>query len=134
MSDIQKLEDFAAYLRNAIEDEKALLALHEKNLKDTEATIAAARLQAWYAANPGIELAVGDQLAVTDEFREDRRGNGGHEIFEGAPLSVQSVHWAVDEYLVQIGGTDGMTGWVCSIPIDTARRMREAWLAQEAGT
>jgi len=73
MSDIQKLEDFAAYLRNAIEDEKALLALHEKNLKDTEATIAAARLQAWYAANPGIELAVGDQLAVTDEFREDRR-------------------------------------------------------------
>ncbi len=95
--------------------------------------IAAARLQAWYAANPGIELAVGDELAVTDEYRATRlnRNKGV------ATIQAIYLHSYDDEPVVEIVGDDTATDenedyWVDDVTVFLARRMREAWLAQEA--
>lgn len=90
--------------------------------------IAAARLQAWYAANPGIELRVGDHLAVTDELMQ-RMGNAkSGDIFRVVSTGLDEDG---DAYIML---THLPTGYnLYHVPIDTARRMREAWLAQEAG-
>ncbi len=79
--------------------------------------IAAARLQAWYAANPGIELRVGDVLL-------DDRNNS----------------YTIEEHYLHSYDTEPEVRAICNedgepeeFDIDTARRMREAWLAQEAG-
>jgi hypothetical protein len=130
MSDIQKLEDFATYLRNAIEEAKALLALHEKNLKETEAAIAAARLQAWYRDNPGIALKEGDELAVTEEFMETN--SLGAVWWEGEGYPIEEVYFFGDDDLPSVLICETNGGNPESVPMPLARRMREAWL-QEHG-
>lgn len=78
--------------------------------------IAAARLQAWYRDNPGIELRVGDALAT---------GHGGTWIIEQHYL--HSYDDEPEVIAVDSFGDDHQ------MDVATARRMREAWLAQEAG-
>lgn len=81
----------------------------------TENDIAAARLQAWYAANPGIELRVGDKLV----------GRDGREYV----IEEHYLHSYDDEPEVIAADEDGYGE---EFNIDTARRMRETWLRQEA--
>jgi hypothetical protein len=85
--------------------------------------IATARLQAWYAANPGIELRVGDEFEVTDETY-DLFGQTVY-IIEIIPSDLDVNRWRV-----RVVNKKGVR---MSVRIDDARRMREAWLAQEAG-
>lgn len=91
--------------------------------KLTVNAIAAARLQAWYAANPGIELRVGDELAVTNDVKLLLNG------WKGVVIEDIYLHWYNNEPLVAICSSHGDDE---EVSIDTARRMREAWLAQEA--
>ena len=93
--------------------------------------IAAARLQAWYAANPGIELRVGDQLAVTDEFMES--STLGAVWWDDEDYPIEEVCFLDGENFPSVLIYETDAGNPEYVPIDTARRMREAWLAQEAG-
>ena len=131
MRDIKTLEGLADIMRSNIKVTQRQLELQEKNLKEVEDAIAAARLQAWYAANPGVELRVGDQLAVTDEFMES--STLGAVWWKGEDYPVEEIYFLHSEGFpsVLIYETDG--GNPEYVPMDTARRMREAWLAKEAG-
>lgn len=128
---IEALEANAETIERQITRLEAELDEKRLELQLTRNDIAAARLQAWYRDNPGIELAVGDQLAVTDEFRENRQGRGGLWLYEESGVAVESIYLNFDDELtVAINPNDPGSG--CSIPFDLARRMRQAWLAQEA--
>jgi len=123
MTNIEALEHNAALFRNLIAETERRLETQRNNLKEIEADIAAARLQAWYAANPGIELAVGDEFEVTDETY-DLFGQTVY-IIEIIPSDLDVNRWRV-----RVVNKKGVR---MSVRIDDARRMREAWLAQEAG-
>lgn len=128
---IEALEANAETIERQITRLEAELDEKRLELQLTRNDIAAARLQAWYRDNPGIELAVGDQLAVTDEFREERRLYGGLAEYRERGVRVESVYLNHDdEPTVAINPNNPFTG--CSISLATARRMRQAWLAQEA--
>lgn len=129
---IPALEANAETIERQIARLEAELDEKRLELQLTRNDIAAARLQAWYRDNPGIELAVGDQLAVTDEFRENRRLYGGLSEYTERGVSVEAVYLNYDDELtVAINPNNPFTG--CNIPFDMAFRMRQAWLAQEAG-
>lgn len=135
IADLKKyIEDMDAYIevsKRLLEIDRQKLQESEAKIAQLEADIAAARLQAWYRDNPGIELAVGDQLAVTDEFRENRRLYGGLWLYEASGVVIESIYPNFEGGMwVRINPND--PGTSCGIPIDTARRMRQAWLAQEA--
>jgi hypothetical protein len=114
---LSQLELRRERLIKQIERDEALLKDLRQHLEEVQAGIASARLQAWYAANPGIELRVGDVLL-------DDRNNS----------------YTIEEHYLHSYDTEPEVMAICNedgepeeFDIDTARRMREAWLAQEAG-
>lgn len=94
-------------------------------LKELEADNAAARLQAWYRDNPGIELKEGDELLVTEMYRRVRL-NGWKA---GAVSQVVNAYFEYDLPMFLISVSDTQSD---NINIYLARSMRQAWL-QEHG-
>ncbi len=116
MSDIKTLENRKRLLEAELEIFSDKVERKRRELKEVEVDIAAARLQAWYRENPGIELAVGDVLL-------DGRNNS----------------YTIEEHYLHSYDTEPEVRAVCNedgepeeFDIATARRMRETWLAQEA--
>lgn len=118
---IPALEANAETIERQITRLEAELDAKRLELQLTRNDIAAARLQAWYRDNPGIELAVGDQLAVTDET---------YDLF-GQTVRITEIVPAendVSRWRVRVVNPKGKR---MGIRLDDARRMRQAWLAQE---
>jgi hypothetical protein len=128
MSDIPALEANVEEIDRQIARLERRLEAKRLERQLTVNDIAAARLQAWYRDNPGIYLAVGDQLAVTDEMcASDGLLDRGDTYIVKEVGAVITVYNEIFDYVRASNGV-----YVNTFSISDARRMREAWLAQEA--
>ena len=134
MNDLTKLPDDE--LGSLLLDFKNKLALARESVKEETKSIQAIRaeidqraIEAFWANNPGLRLNVGDRLAVTDEFTAFQKEWNPQPWRH--PAFIDCFEKSSDGYRVRINDGKKTAGWTTGdIPIDIARRMREAWLRQ----
>lgn len=117
-------------MKQSIARDEKLLQDNREYLKELEAELAAARLREWYAANPGIELAVGDELTTDDGdiFYHFNIEAGNPLVYR--PCHVEKIY-VEGAYCYCIIQSKVHRYGITQVSMPLARRMRQAWL-QEA--
>ena len=129
MEDYSKWHDVA--LEGALFHTNRDIETAQQNLTELEAQLAAIRtelarrkLAAFWQANEGLRLAVGDALIVTGQAREEENVLPyRHRWLEGMIVKVQSINPVTGN--VRFENEEGSS---IGVPLDIARRMRLAYL------
>lgn len=125
--DADELQTWECEVTRRLEDAKAEVTTQEQALAAIRTELARRKIAAFWRANEGLRLEVGDKITITIEYIAWYMSNPAHKL---SGVWEDQIFTITDLYPTDGGGISIHTNGIhlMYVPLDIARRMRIAYL------